>query len=414
MKDVNKRNFLFSSSKHIYYVLSFFLVIIVMVVIFIVRMKQGPDTVPENINEGKISLGESFYSCLINDGLSSQAIYRITESLKPFYDVRICRPGDKYEIISSTNGSFRSFRFYHNIWVYTVEKTTSNVYTANCSKIPMEERIVGISGSIKNSLWSAMINQGLSPDLIMRFTDIFSWQVDFLTEPRQNDKYKLVWIRYLDRKGNSIDGKILSAMYEGKEAGAHTAVIFDNKYYDIDGRSLHKQFLKAPLNYRRISSYFTKKRFHPILKIYRPHSGIDYAAQTGTPVVSIGDGTVTFCGWKKGAGKCVIIKHNSIYKTSYGHLSRYGKGIRRGVKVKQGKVIGYVGSTGLSTGPHLDFRIRKYGKFVNFLKLRIPPSRSIKAARMKEFNKIKKKRLAQLAGAFRNTTTTVSEKGARP
>ncbi len=383
------------SKKNIYAVLAFS--IIILVIVFLKKQKQTNEPVPVDVSAGSIASGESFYSCLINDGLSSYTIYRITEALKPYYDVRICRPGDRYEIVRSTDGYFRAFRFYHNIFIYAVEKTTSNVFNAGYSKVPMEEKVVGITGEIDSSLWNAMRSQDLTPDLIMRFTDIFSWQVDFLTEPRQGDSYKLVWMRYVDNRGNAIDGKILSAIYKGEETGSHTAVIFNNQYYDLDGKSMRKQFLRAPLDFRRISSYFSRRRFHPILKIYRPHSGIDYAAPAGTPVVSIGDGTVTYCGRKGGAGKCVIIRHNSIYTTSYGHLSRYGKGIKKGRKVKQKDVIGYVGSTGLSTGPHLDFRIRKYGKLVNFLKLKIPSGKRVSSEKISEFNKIKRKRLIELA-----------------
>ena len=392
------KNFLVDYKRLVCFVLAFFCVGLITASVFN-QKNSNKDRI--NTNGGEISAGGTFYNCLIEEGMSPQHINMVGKALSKLYDVRVCSPGDKYEIESSSSGVFLGFRLYHGIYVYSVEKDSFGVYGASSKKIPMQEKTAGISGTIQDNMWSAMIRQGLTPDLIMRFADIFSWQIDFLTETRKGDRYKLVWTRYSNDKGNIIDGKIFAAMYEGRESGTYTAIIFENKYYDISGKSLQKQFYRAPLNYRRISSFFTIKRFHPILRYYRPHTGIDYSAQTGTPVVSIGDGSVTYCGWKGQSGKTVIIKHNSIYITSYSHLSRFGKGIRAGSRVRQGQVIGYVGSTGLSTGPHLDFRIKKYGKFVNFLKLNIPPSESVKADRMGDYSVIKKKRLTHLALVFK-------------
>jgi murein DD-endopeptidase MepM/ murein hydrolase activator NlpD len=256
---------------------------------------------------------------------------------------------------------------------------------------------MGVEGRITTSLWESMRKQSISPEFILKFADIFSWTVDFLTEPRAGDFYKLVWVRYTSDKGVVIDDKILSAEYFGLETREHTAIRYNNEYYDPDGKSLQKQFLHAPLQFRRITSYFSRRRFHPILRYYRPHLGIDYAAHRGTPVSAIGDGKVIFCGRKREEGKLVVIKHDSIYKSYYGHLARYGKGIRNGKRVKQGQVIGYVGSTGLATGAHLDFRIKKYGKSVNFLKLKFPPANNVRKKDLAEFNRIKKERLAQMA-----------------
>jgi murein DD-endopeptidase MepM/ murein hydrolase activator NlpD len=158
------------------------------------------------------------------------------------------------------------------------------------------------------------------------------------------------------------------------------------EYYDYDGNSVRRVFLKSPLNFRRISSYFSNRRFHPILKVYRPHLGIDYAAPTGTPIVSIGDGRVAYVGWKGGFGKYVEIRHNNVYTTCYGHLSRYGKGVRKGARVSQGQVIGYVGATGLATGPHLDFRVKKFGSYVNPLRIEYPKGDPIREdAKMEYF-----------------------------
>jgi murein DD-endopeptidase MepM/ murein hydrolase activator NlpD len=156
-------------------------------------------------------------------------------------------------------------------------------------------------------------------------------------------------------------------------------------YFDGEGKSLRRAFLRSPLNYRRISSFFTEHRFHPILKIFRPHHGVDYAASYGTPIVTIGDGVVEYGGWKGGYGRFVSIRHNSTYTSTYGHLSGFGKGIVRGARVQQGQVIGYVGSSGLATGPHLDFRITRGGSFINPLRLNIPPVDPVPGAEMGTF-----------------------------
>jgi len=157
------------------------------------------------------------------------------------------------------------------------------------------------------------------------------------------------------------------------------------QYYDAEGNSLQRVFLKSPLNYRRISSYFSRRRFHPILKIYRPHYGVDYAAPTGTPVVTIGDGRVVYAGWKGGLGRYVEIRHNNVYTSCYGHLSRFAKGIRRGARVRQGQVIGYVGATGLATGPHLDFRVKRFGSYVNPLTVDYPRAEPLPEDKKDEF-----------------------------
>ncbi|GAI05610.1 unnamed protein product, partial [marine sediment metagenome] len=210
------------------------------------------------------------------------------------------------------------------------------------------------------------------------------------------DVFKIIWERERRADGKITEGRIIAAQYDGKEAKS-TAIFFDDDWWEIGGKSMRKQFLRAPLSYRRISSYYSLKRFHPILRYWRPHKGIDYAAQIGTPVSAVGDGVVTYCGWKRDYGRFIEIRHNSTYSTTYGHLLRYAKGIRKGKRVKQGDVIGKVGSSGLSTGPHLDFRIKRWGKFVNFLKLKFPPAKKIKKKYRKKFNKEKKMRLTQLA-----------------
>ena len=213
-------------------------------------------------------------------------------------------------------------------------------------------------------------------NLTMELSDIYSWTVDFFgIQP--GDTFKVVYEnRYIHDECIGM-GKIL-ACYLNNAGSKHYAYYFEQngngQYFDENGANLRKAFLKAPLNYRRISSTFSNARRHPVTKVVRPHHGVDYAAPTGTPVVTVGDGTVIEKGWdKKGGGNYLKIRHNSTYTTTYMHLNGFAKGIQKGSKVKQGDLIGYVGSTGISTGPHLDFRLNKNGAYINPLTFN-PPS----------------------------------------
>lgn len=238
-----------------------------------------------------------------------------------------------------------------------------------------------ISGVIHENMYTDGIKAGLHPGVILDLSDIFSSDVDFNTDLREGDIF-VVLLEKTVRNGKEVaPPKILAARMvvrgESFEAFYFEVPGRGGGYYDEKGNSKERFFLKAPLQYRRISSYFTARRFHPILRIYRPHYGIDYAAPAGTPVSALGDGIVTFAGWKGGFGKFVEIRHGRGYKTTYGHLSRFAEGIRAGKRVKRGEVIGYVGSTGLATGPHLDFRFYVDGRPVDFLKTKWPTVASI-------------------------------------
>ncbi len=389
--------------KKIYVLLVFLFLIGSLIVISLFRNKNVADLSSAEVvvSTGTFARGDSLYSCLNSHGISPGEILTLKKLLDPLFDTRRCYPGDSYKIIISTSGLLEGFNYYSGpLDIYGVKKSASGELTAFHQKIPLQKHILGLVGTIETSLYEAMIQLGQSPELTMRFADIFAWQVDFLTEPRPGDTFKLTWEKFYKEGEEFSDGQILAAQYLGKE-GSHTAILFEDPegrkdYYTTEGESLRKEFLRSPLNYRRISSYFSYKRFHPILKYYRPHLGIDYAAPLGTPVVSIGDGAVTYVGWKNDYGRFVKVRHQNGYYSTYGHLSRYGRGIKRGVKVKQGQVVGYVGVSGLSTGPHLDFRVVHNGKFVNFLKIQIPAAESVKNKYRKEFEITKKERLSQV------------------
>jgi murein DD-endopeptidase MepM/ murein hydrolase activator NlpD len=342
-----------------------------------------------------INSGDSLYQIFSSLNFSKQEINNVITEFEKIFDTKKIKVGDNYTITYSTDNKLIKFEYIPNVInSYIVEKISGTNYSSYHLKHNLEEKIVLISGKIEKTLWDSITSLNLSGEVVLNFADIFAWQIDFLTETRTNDKFKIILKQYFLKGKKYKDGEILAAYYNGSFTKEHYGILFVDDdgtrgYYDLNGNSLSKTFLRAPLNYRRISSFFTYKRFHPILRYFRPHLGIDYVAPTGTPVVTIGDGKIIFVGWKNGFGKTVVIKHNNVYTTSYGHLSKFKKGIYVGRKVKQGDVIGYVGSTGLSTGPHLDFRIQQNGRYVNFLTLNFPSSRSVSKQKMVEFNKQK-------------------------
>jgi murein DD-endopeptidase MepM/ murein hydrolase activator NlpD len=236
-----------------------------------------------------------------------------------------------------------------------------------------------------------MLKDGLHPSLVAKLADIFAWRIDFFGL-QKGDSFKVIYEEL------SIDNRLLDV---GKIYGAEFSnsgsrilaipFIQDGResYFDVNGNSLRKAFLKAPLQFSRVSSRFSSSRMHPVLRIRRPHYGVDYAAPVGTPVHSIGDGRVTKAEIESGSGRVVRITHNSVYSTAYLHLSRFGQGIAPGSLVKQGDIIGYVGSSGLSTGPHLDFRIYMNGSPVDPLRIEAPSVEPVSPENMERYGKIK-------------------------
>jgi murein DD-endopeptidase MepM/ murein hydrolase activator NlpD len=234
-----------------------------------------------------------------------------------------------------------------------------------------------LSGKLESSLYEAIEAAGERPELIIHFIDLFSWDINWFIDPRTGDQFRMTYEKYYSGGEFIKYGRILAACYvnDGKPYYAYRFnpdTTLDD-YFNENGVSLRKSFLKAPLRYHRVSSRFSYSRLHPILKYRRPHLGVDYAAPVGTPVSAAADGKVVFAGNRGGYGKLVIIYHENAYRTQYGHLRRFGRGIRAGKKVKQGQVIGFVGSSGLSTGPHLDFRVQRGKAFINPLSIKSAP-----------------------------------------
>jgi murein DD-endopeptidase MepM/ murein hydrolase activator NlpD len=329
---------------------------------------------------------------LLKHGITMQEIDQVLKNSKSVFNVRKIRSGNNY-ILFCDRDSIARARYL----VYEHDPTTSYVFSFNDSLniTPFRKRIKSeikySSGTIETSLWDAMINGGLHPTLAVDLSEIFAWTVDFFGL-QKGDNFKVVYEEFFIDGKSLGTGKIYAAQFN-RTGSSITAIPFiqdgRESFFDVDGNSLRKAFLKAPLQFSRISSHFSSARMHPILRIIRPHYGVDYAAPIGTPVHSIGDGRIISATNEGGAGRMVKIQHNSVYATGYMHLSRFGEGVSLGRFVKQGDIIGYVGSSGLSTGPHLDFRFYKNGSPVDPLKVNAPPVEPISEENKVKFEKIK-------------------------
>ena len=350
--------------------------------------------------------GDVFGKTFEQTKLSKKESLEILAELKKHVNINKCKPNDFYEITYSTNTdteqTWTNFKYFpEGQYFYSIDKSTDNVLTSEKLELQTSSQIFEVSGTIENSLWESMSASEIKPNIILAYADMFAWQIDFLTDCRQGDKYKLIYeVKTLEKKDTVLSSDIIAGQYI-TATSTNTAIQFinskgDEGYFDESGKSVKSAFLKAPLQFKRISSHFTKKRFHPILKYYRAHEGIDYAAPIGTPVSAVGDGVVKKSQYSGGYGNLVIIKHSNGYETYYGHLSKYGKGVKKGARVKQGQVIGYVGSTGLSTGPHLDFRIKKNGTFFNYLTMKMPPTYTLTGKDKENFDLHKQELITKL------------------
>ncbi len=354
-----------------------------------------------------IQPGDVFGKTFEQTKLSKQESLKILAELKKYININKCKPNEFYEITYSTDTAIEqtwtNFKFFpEGQYFYSIDKSTDNVITSEKLELQTTSQTFEVSGTIESSLWESMSNSEIKPAIILNYADMFAWHIDFLTDCRPGDTYKLIYeVKTLEKKDTVLSSEIIAGQYI-TATSTNTAIRFTNSkgdegYFDENGKSVKSAFLKAPLQFKRISSYFTKKRFHPILKYYRAHEGIDYAAPIGTPVSAVGDGTVTKSQYSGGYGNLVIIKHPNGYETYYGHLSKYGKGIKKGVRVKQGQVIGYVGSTGLSTGPHLDFRIKKNRSFFNYLTMKMPPTYTLTGKDKEDFDLYKQELINKLS-----------------
>ncbi len=354
------------------------------------RMMYGFNVDTLTVVSETIKRNEFLANILLDYNVDYATIDRIARETKDVFDVRRMRHGNNYSVILSNDSVPRAKYFIYEISPvdYVVYSLVDSII-AYRGKKEIERRIDTATGVISSSLWNAMVDNQTDANLALTLSEIYAWTVDFFGI-QKGDSYMVIY-ENLFVEGQRIGiGKVLAANFNhfGKNNWAfHFLQDGVGDFFDEEGNSLRRAFLKAPLNYRRISSGFSHNRMHPILKVRRPHLGVDYAAAHGTPVMSIGDGIVERMWWcNKGGGRSVRIKHNSVYSTAYLHLSKYGDGIKAGVPVKQGQVIGYVGSTGMATGSHLDFRFYQNGQPVDPLKVESPPVEPVNPENMDRFH----------------------------
>ncbi len=315
-------------------------------------------------------------------GLSPTLLHRIIHANDAGAELARVKPGETLELIQRDDGTLRGLIYRkspaHSIEIEIDEDGSPHVKSVDR---PLEHRTLATAGTIEDSLFEAAQRAGLSDKITLQLAKIFGWDIDFALEIRSGDRFRVIYSAdFLDGK-KVRDGEILAAEFINRgrvfRAFRYTTADGDSDYYDEQGHNMRKAFLRTPVKFTRISSRFTRRRWHPVLKRWRSHKGVDYAAPKGTPVKAAGKGKVIYRGWKGGYGRVIMIQHSRKYTTVYGHLSAFNKKVRNGSRVKQGQVIGYVGMSGLATGPHLHYELRVNGVHTDPLKVKLPKTLSL-------------------------------------
>lgn len=347
-----------------------------------------------HVEESFVGRNENLSDILIERGVSPQIIDQIAHNSISVFDVRKMRAGNRFTVFYSPDSTrIPRYLVYENnaIDYYVFNLSADSVKVTAGKKAVVSKRRIA-TGVIRSSLWNAMKENNLSPMMAIGLSEIYAWTIDFFGI-QKGDRFKVIYDEDFIGDESIGIGKIHSASFT--HAGTeYYAIRFTQEdgdnFFDEKGNSLRKSFLKAPLKFSHISSRFSNARMHPVLRILRPHHGVDYAAPSGTPVFTIGEGVVTQKGYQaSGGGNFLKIRHNSVYETSYMHLSKFAAGIHPGSRVRQGEVIGYVGMTGLATGPHLDFRVFMGGTPVDPLKVKSPPAEPVNPANLARFTALK-------------------------
>jgi murein DD-endopeptidase MepM/ murein hydrolase activator NlpD len=350
--------------------------------------------------EKRIPAGENFVAALQKFGLSAEEAANASAAAQHAFNLRQVRAGNTITVGRSVEGTLREINYKIDSDRMLKIVPEKSGFTAQVKEIPSKMEVATVVGRVDDSLFNAVEDVGESAELALLLAQIFGYDLDFYTDPRKGDTFRIVLEKKKYSNGQTAGyGKIIAAEY--KNAGKnYQALLFHDPtgrpgYYAADGKSLQKAFLRSPLKFGApVTSHFSRARFHPILKTYRPHMGTDYGAPIGTPVQTIGSGRVVFAGRKGGEGNMVQVAHPNAYETMYLHLSRMF--VRTGEHIEIGKTIGLVGSTGLSTGPHLDFRILQKGQYKNYEKLGLPPSDPVTKKNWPEFAAVREKWLPLL------------------
>jgi murein DD-endopeptidase MepM/ murein hydrolase activator NlpD len=373
----------------------------------------------KNRIDALISVGETI-SSLLGGYFTPQEIHELgLQSKNVFPLTRICA-GQPYQICT-TDDKFESFTYEIDQNEQFIIRRDGDQLQVERVPIEYEVRTEVVRGQVESSLFEAVAAAGESSELATSLADIFAWDIDFLRDLRSGDTFTaLVEKRFREGKAAGYE-RVLAAEFRNN-GELYRALYYQDKdrsgsYYDETGRSVRKAFLKAPLSFSRISSGFSLKRFHPITKTWKAHPAIDYAAPTGTPIKTVGDGTITRIGYTKGNGNFVEVRHNGTYSTIYLHMSHFAKGMKKGKRIAQGQVIGYVGATGLATGPHLCFRMYRNGSPVNPYTVKAPAAMPISTANLDDFKRNARDLVARLEGRGLDQVAslkTASDSGLNP
>ena len=335
-----------------------------------------------------IEPGETLFAVFQKHGLNIDELFAMKQAAASVHHLKQVYPGQPYSVTIDENNCVNSFTYEINDnTTLKIERNGSGFHARKC-ETPYESRTLTLGGTIEGSLIGALGPEREETMLAIQVSDILAWDIDFNTDLRTGDTFKIIAEGlYLNGEFKKY-GKILAVEFIN-DAQKHVAYRFEQAgrmdYYDEGGKSLRKAFLKAPLSFRRISSSFSHSRRHPILKVNRPHHGIDYVAPTGTPVSATADGKVSFAGYRGGYGKLAILSHRNGLQTYYGHLSRFASGIRTGKEIQQGDMVGYVGATGLATGPHLHYEMRQHAAAVNPARFKMDAGKPVPANLMASF-----------------------------
>lgn len=360
--------------------------------------------------EGKIKWSQNLSEILADFNIDNETIYKVANASREVYDVRKLKAGYPFTVVHERDSArtARQLIFEPDATEFVVFNLTDSIFVKRVKRhIATEEKV--LAAKIESSVYEAVISEGASQLLVNKLVDIFAWQVDFF-RIQAGDEFKVIYEQEVVGD-HVVRIKNIVGAYFKHFGHDYYAVQYnhDDKqdYYDQDGNSTRKAFLRAPLNYSRISSRYSLKRYHPVQKRYKAHLGTDYAAPVGTKIRTVGDGVILEAKFSKYNGNYVKVKHNSNYTTQYLHMSKIAKGIRPGKRVSQGETIGYVGSTGLATGPHLCFRFWKNGKQVDALKVDLPPSKPIDPSELNDFLHTKNVVIHKLKGIQKREKKTV-------
>ena len=353
------------------------------------RVEYGIDCDDFQVVKDTVQPHQNLSDILLKYDVPNSTIHDAAVESKAIFNVRTMKAGNPFCIIHSTDSSkkVRYFVYELNPVDYVVFDFDDPI-KVSLGKKPVQLITKTVSGRIESSLWDTLTEKELDMELAIKLSEIYAWAIDF-HHLQKDDTFRVVFEEKLVEDKSIGIGKIPAARFDHKDKKFY-AFYFEQdahgSYYDQHADSMEKEFLKAPIKFSRITSGFSKRRFHPVLKKYKAPRGIDYAAKTGTPIMSTGDGVVLKAGYDKNNGKYIKIRHNGIYTTQYLHMSKFAPGIKRGRNVRQGEVIGYVGSTGLATGPHLCYRFWKNGRQVNPSKEDIPSVEPVGKEYLARFN----------------------------